>query len=959
MFLKRRLPRALRNVLIVVAALMGLYAVAGFVVVPRILRNLVVDKADEVFGLEAAVGAVRLNPFTLSLRVEDLELDDACGSRLFALDALAVRVAAGSVARRAIVLSRVELVHPHLTVEVHPDSTLNLVPLFHPNLPPPEPDPDEGQEQGGPPRFGIDRLRLTGGEVDLIDRRGKRVFELRLMPLEITLDDFTTHRDAEETYSVSAELAQGGRLTWSGALDKHAQSTRGHLAVEDLALQTAWRYLQDAMGFEIRDGRLGVTAAVTLDYGATPPALELSEGAITIDDLHLAPRGQDADLARLERFELAGIEVDLLDHVARARSAETHGARLLALRNEKGEVEALEYFTLSEQMLDLTAFARGKWQWRLEEFRLSDYEIRWQDQTVDLEAQPLTLAVSIDGASNERDSAATVRIEAGADESGEVEVDATASLNPLRVEASYRVDIPSLEVASAYLGAMSPVSIAEGRLNVEGLFDLGVPASSSYLNLTAEAELGEVVLQPDEAAVGSLAWDTLKVSDARLSLDPDDWSVDRIELVRPRLNYTIQPGTVATGADTAMAAAVADTGAPAAPDTAQNSESNEVFGRHLGTLTVEDAAFAFTDSSVTPPFVLGLHDLSVEVGGPAGPDGTTKVDIEALLDGEAPLLITGHLDPMRPERRTDLTLTLDGYDLMRAQGYAAKYAGWTLKKGGLALNLHYSVEDSLLDGKNHFRLADMEVGEKTDSPDAPDMPLGTAVPIMKDNHGFIDLNVAVHGNLGDTNFNVGKIILGELTGLAVKVVTLPFNLLGKVVGIEGDALGWVSFRAGDDSLSSPELAKLEMLETSLLERPEVRLEIEGRAFRNQDTYALQDTWLESRLLAVWLEDGVTSTADSSSVHIPLEERDRLIMEVYRREIGPGPGDLSPDAAREQLHATFTVTDEDLQTLAQRRAQHILDKLLLSGRLDGERVRMGDPSVKTADDQSVQCVFKIR
>ncbi len=961
MFLKRRPPRALRLLLIVGTVLVGLYAVAGFVVVPRILRNLVVDKADEIFGLEAKVGAVKLNPFTLELRVEDLELDDARGSRLFALDVLSVQVATGSAIRRAIALSRVELVHPHVIVEVLPDSTLNLAPLFHPNLPPPEPDSDENREAGGPPRFAIDRLHLTGGEIELIDRRGQRAFDLQLTPLEITLDDFTTHRDQSESYSVSAALAQGGRLTWSGTLDKRAASTSGRLAVEDLALRTAWQYLRDEMGFEIREGRLGVTAAVTLDYGTTPPGLVLTEGGITVADLRLTPRDQDADLARLERFELAGIEVDLLNHVARVRSVETHGARLLALRNEEGEVEALEYFTLSEQMLDLTTFARGEWQWRLEEFRLSDYEIRWQDRTVDLEAEPLKLAVSIDGASNERDSAAAVRIEAGANEGGDVEVEATAGLNPPRVEARYTVDIPSLDEASTYLGAILPVSIAEGRLTVDGLFDLGVPASASYLNLTAEAELGEVVLQPDDEAVGSLAWDALKVSDARMSLDPDDWSVDRIELIRPRLDYTIYPGTVVADSDTAMAAAVtnADAGAPAAPDTSQNAETNDVFGRHLGTLTVVDAAVAFTDSSVTPPFVLGLRDLSVGVGGPAGPDGTTQVDIEALLDGEAPLLVTGHLDLMHPERRTDLTLTLDGYDLMRTQGYAAKYAGWTLKQGGLALNLHYSVEDSVLDGKNHFRLAELEVGEKTGSPDAPDMPLGTAVPIMKDNRGFIDLNVDVHGNLGDTGFDVGKIILGELTRLAVKVVTLPFNLLGKLVGIEGDALGWVSFRAGSDSLSSPEVAKLEKLETSLLERPEVRLAIEGRAFRSQDTFAMQDAWLESRLLAVWREDGATDVDAGDQVHIPLEERDGLILEVYRREIGSGAGDLTPAEAREQLRATFVVTDEDLKALAQRRAGHILDKLLLSGRLDGERVRLGDTSVKAEDDLPVQSVFKIQ
>ena len=87
-----------------------------------------------------------------------------------------------------------------------------------------------------------------------------------------------------------------------------------------------------------------------------------------------------------------------------------------------------------------------------------------------------------------------------------------------------------------------------------------------------------------------------------------------------------KPITVDPGQCERIIAAAADaTPAPAAPDTTRNAEASEVFGRHLGTLTVTDASVAFTDSSVSPPFVLELRDLSVAAGGPDGPDGTTQL----------------------------------------------------------------------------------------------------------------------------------------------------------------------------------------------------------------------------------------------------------------------------------------------------------------------------------------------
>ena len=158
---KRRIPRFLRITLAIVAVLVGIYAVAGFVVAPRVLQSLLVDKAHELFGLEATVQSIRLNPFSLSLRVDHLDLRDSRGSQLLALEELAVQVSGSSVTRRAIILSHVELIRPHLNVEVFPDSSLNLEPLFHPTLPPPDPTQQENPEPGDPLRVGVERLRQS------------------------------------------------------------------------------------------------------------------------------------------------------------------------------------------------------------------------------------------------------------------------------------------------------------------------------------------------------------------------------------------------------------------------------------------------------------------------------------------------------------------------------------------------------------------------------------------------------------------------------------------------------------------------------------------------------------------------------------------------------------------------------------------------------------------------------
>jgi hypothetical protein len=230
----------------------------------------------------------------------------------------------------------------------------------------------------------------------------------------------------------------------------------------------------------------------------------------------------------------------------------------------------------------------------------------------------------------------------------------------------------------------------------------------------------------------------------------------------------------------------------------------------------------------------------------------------------------------------------------------------------------------------------------------------------------IDVDVKVQGDLNDTSFNPGEIIVGELTGLVLKVVKTPFKLLGGLVGIKGDDLSVVTFEAGSDSLRSPEVAKLKGLETAMVERPEVKIEIEGRAFRAQDTRGLQSAWLEGKLLALWQADRRYQDYlekhpedDRARSSVPLSERERLVRELYEREVGSKPPGDDLDAARRALRESHPVEDDELMELARRRAEGVRAQLLASGQVSEERVTVEDVKVEAGKDQAIRVQLKIR
>lgn len=76
--------------LAVVVALLGVYALAGFLAVPYFARTSLQNFVRTHYGRSLAVGEIRFNPFTFTLEVTRLSLPDADGEGLLSLGRLHV-----------------------------------------------------------------------------------------------------------------------------------------------------------------------------------------------------------------------------------------------------------------------------------------------------------------------------------------------------------------------------------------------------------------------------------------------------------------------------------------------------------------------------------------------------------------------------------------------------------------------------------------------------------------------------------------------------------------------------------------------------------------------------------------------------------------------------------------------------------------------------------------------------
>ncbi|NNG46486.1 MAG: DUF748 domain-containing protein, partial [Deltaproteobacteria bacterium] len=163
----------------------------------------------------------------------------------------------------------------------------------------------------------------------------------------------------------------------------------------------------------------------------------------------------------------------------------------------------------------------------------------------------------------------------------------------------------------------------------------------------------------------------------------------------------------------------------------------------------------FSDYYIEPDFSAKMLDVGGEISGLSSEEGQqAEVNLKGNLENQAPLVISGKLNPFPDTLFVDLKVTFKDIDLVSLTPYSGKYAGYTIQKGKLSLDLKYLIVKRELDSQHRVFLDQLTLGDHVDSPEATTLPVRLAIALLKDRKGEIELNLPVTGNINDPEFRV-------------------------------------------------------------------------------------------------------------------------------------------------------------------------------------------------------------
>jgi uncharacterized protein involved in outer membrane biogenesis len=874
----------------------------------------------------------------------------------------------GLLARSAKVAS-VTLNAPVLRATRRADGSLAGLAAFGANAPVAAVPADAGQSTGAPAGSAapfvvrVAKARASDGIVHFRDESVD--FARTLQALAVEIDQFTSSADAPARLSAAARTDDGTRLKLAGELRAAPLQLGLDATIDGLPLAGLAPYLRPIIRAAV-DGTVEVGARITAAQSGDDFDLKVTNGRLSGSALRLrGPAGNAAQLA-LARLEVAGIGLDLLQRDVQIERASVAGLRAWATRDADGR---FDWQKLIVESAPAAAAARGPpWKVHLAEVEV----VNARALATDIAVQP-PVKVAVEGLN------AVIR-NAGSDLGARMAIQLRTRLGGgsaqargwLRVQpmaGELKLDVANVDVSALrpYAARYANAVLASAAVWSNGTLAFGMAKDAPAIRFDGGARLTNFAALNPDGETELARWQALALDAVRLdtgaqppyvdigSVKLNDFYARAILSEQGKLNLVEVFRSPAAAESTDDSAATA----PAASTSPAGAAAAQPMRIRIGATEIQRGNINFTDNFIKPNYTANLTDLVGTVSEFVSDRAElADVSVRGRVDGDAPVEITGKVNPLAEPLALDLRGTTQGVELPRLTPYSAKYAGYPITRGKLSMDVQYKIENNRLQAENHLFLDQLTFGERVDSPSATKLPVLLAVALLKNSRGEIDIRLPISGSLDDPEFSIGGIIVQVIVNLLTKIVTAPFSLLAAAFG-GGPDLGHIEFAPGSALLTEVQVRKLETLAKALLDRPALRLDMTGRALAAVDTGALRRAKLDGKLRAAKLRELVRAggSADPATITVAAEERERLLARVYADEKIPekprnvlGIAKAIPAAEMERLIlGTLTVTEDDLRRLANDRATAVRDHLSEQGKVPRERLFLVAPLLDGSGD----------
>lgn len=853
-------------------------------------------------------------------------------------------------------------------------------------------------------------FELINSSVQLTDETHATPATLAINDIHITLQNLaaSTHA-APASFALGATLGGGGTIAVKGSVNPAQLRTAVDISLDQVDLPALQAFAKPMLVATVASGKLSAHAKVLMRFGSSLN-LQVAPADASVDNFELRMPNESQSPIGWKRLSVALAQANLEKHQVTVKEVRLDRLQLLARRKRDGQLSldsligkpqpapgpvarpSVQESSTPNRRPHSHEFAgpgigspragnlkrrgplpasAGSWTYQIASIDLNDARIEASDETrsgvTTLMLAPFN--VHLKNVGSDFAKPITIELDGKVNRRGAFKIAGDAAISPLKVRLRIITRRIDLAIANTLVSSRLNATIKNAALSINGVLDAAKPRDKLLLAFRGDALVGGVRLLDKVTNESFLVWNSFAARriDFRLGTGPPRIHIGSLALsdfyARIILNRDGRLNLRDVIARPHAAPTSLTRPTPAQPSNQAANPAPEPIAAdiELGESTFKGGKVNYTDNFIRPNYTANLTNLNGKIG-TFGSRSTAPADvsIQGQINGNAPIDISGSIDPLAPMASLDITAKANGVELPNLTPYSTKYTGYPIANGTLTVNVHYLLKKQKLTAQNHILIDQLTFGAKVDKPSVLNLPIRLAVALLKDRNGQIKLDIPVSGSLSNPEFSMGGVIMHVLTNLAVKAATSPFSLLAAAVGGSGPNQDYdhVDFAPGWAIITPNDRKRLDTLAKALQSRPAVRISITGCVAPKLDVPGLR----EAMLRTVIGEQKIKALGDSAAganpatIRIAPDEYGKYLWRAYKASDFSKPTNFIgmtksvPQAEMKKLMLEhFKVTDEDLRNLANARAEAVRKEL--AAHVNPSRLSIAAPKLTAAGIKS--------
>lgn len=931
----------------------------------------------------------------------DVAMADLAGAPLFKAQAINVNIHEANLVTDNVALDSLEIKEPQVWAGLNQQGMLNWLALQTNKktvvVKTAEPE-HVSAANTSKPLFDLAHFQLKNGTVHWSDAANATpTMELQLANVNVDAQKISTNEKANPA-KLSWSFGEAGQqqVHFVGTVDATHAAVAGQLTLSDLALADYQPYVNRIMAANV-SGKLSLQTQIEAKNGN----LSLSEFSGALEDLKLQATkseygGMSAKKIAIEKLALntetkqAKIEQIQLEHVQgdifRGADGGLNFSHMLKKVAAKNEVQPAAQG--STKSVTKPAAKSPEWQADINQIALTDSNFVFGDKSVQpaVSIRADSVEAQLEHVTSKFAQPINMTMRATLNKSGKFSVQGSVAEKAMQL----KVEVQNFALAALqpYFTEFLNITLATGSVSTKGQLAWKAPSEVTYQGLL---KLANLRTQDKENSDDFLKWKMLEIGGINVALGGQQQSITlgKIDLTdfyarailseQGKLNLqnivvhqqadakadaktdiktdakpqpVILPQTTATASVSTPAAAPAPANSPII---------------NIGQINFNNGIINYTDNFIKPHYSMRMTGMKGSVGAiHSNVAQAAPINLDGKIDNDAPIAISGSLNPLFTPMLLDIKLTASGVDLPRLTAYSAKYAGYPIIKGKLSLDVQYHIQNNQLAANNTLKIDQLTFGDKVDGPDATHLPVPFVVSLLTDLNGQINLDLPISGTLNDPEFSIGGLIFKVFINLIGKVITSPFSLLAHSFS-GGEELAYIEFPSGSAKLTDASKAKLDSLAKALEQHPNLKLDIIGRADLTADTSGLRTAMLAKQIQKSKdvKEESDAAAVDADTKPLSDAERAKAIDKIYSAAKFDKPRNMIgfakslPTAEMESLIISNTkISEDDIRALAVRREATVQNYLSVTNHVGADRMFSIAPKLNGDDIKDKGAVTRV-